>query len=86
MKKGNVLLFALTFVFFMALVAGIYFYLNKTGKIDFLINKPIDTSTTAKLVPPTATPTKTIEEEIQSIQISTDDADLQNLKGELNNL
>jgi flagellar basal body-associated protein FliL len=86
MKKGSVLIFALTVVFLVAIAAGVYFYLNKSGKIDFLIKKPADTSVTSQIVEPTATPTKTIEEEMKSIEISTDEGDLQELKAELGNL
>jgi hypothetical protein len=85
-KKGNVLLFVLVIVFLIALGIGGYFYLNQSGKLDFLVKKPVDTSTVGQLVQPIATPTNTIEEDLKTIEISTDEADLQELKAEINNL
>jgi flagellar basal body-associated protein FliL len=87
MKKGSVLLFALLFVVLILVGGGIYYYLNVSGKIApraILISPPAQSTDSSRFREPT--PTLSIEEELNNLQIATDDGELQDLGKELQGL
>ena len=87
MKKGSVLLFALLFVVLVLVGVGIYYYLNITGKVGpkaVMITPPAESTQSSKFREPT--PTLAIEEELNNLQIATDDAELQDLNKDLQGL
>jgi flagellar basal body-associated protein FliL len=87
MKKGSVLLFALLFVVLVLVGVGIYYYLNVSGKIApkaAMITPATESTSSSKFREPT--PTLPIEEEINNLQIATDDAELRDLNKDLQGL
>ncbi len=83
MKKGNVLMIGFLIVFFVLVGFGIYYFLNKSAKVgeESQVQKPVE-----ETFVPTATPTLTLQEDLNSIQISTDDAELRELQDEAGKL
>lgn len=83
MKKGNVLMIGFLIVFFVLAGFGVYYFLNKTVKVgeEAQVQKPVEETFT-----PTASPTLTLQEDLNSIQISTDDAELRELQDEAGKL
>ncbi len=80
-------MFGLILVLFILLGAGIYYYLNVSGKITpaaTTISPPVQSSESGRFKEPTITPS--VDEELNNLKISTDDSDLQNLNINLQGL
>lgn len=70
---------ALLIVLLILGAGGVYYYLNRMNKIS----PQNTTALTPTEKPLSPTPTTTMEEDLNSIQIATDDADLKDLNADL---
>jgi hypothetical protein len=88
MKKGGILIYILFLILLGAGSAGSYYYFNKTGKMPWEVNKIQVTPTAPPAeILPTATPTATLEEDIQSLDsVASESADFNEVNQDVEKL
>lgn len=76
-------MFGFLIVFLILTAVGVYYFLNLNSKFSSDLNVQKKTET-QKINPPTVTPS--LEEDLKSIDVATDDADIIELQGEVRGL
>lgn len=87
MKEAKAVIIGLILVLLILIGVGVYYYLNNSNKISpdvTTLNQPIESGRSGQLSSPTVTPG--LEDAVNSIQISTDEADILQLKTDANSL
>lgn len=87
MKEAKAVIIGLILVLLILVGVAVYYYLNYSNKISpdlTTIREPQESGKSGVLTPPTTTPS--LQNEMNSIQISTDDADILQLKTDVNSL